>query len=99
MLIEKLPEIHDPADRGFGGGRHFDQVEALLARQTQCFFDQENSDLRAVPVDDANLAGADAFVGARAFVDTQLTPRERRVVPVQTREGRHAAAWKPAQKE
>src|SRR5450755_1022950 len=37
LLVDELPEVHDPADRRIGGRRDFDQVEARLPRLLKRF--------------------------------------------------------------
>ena len=64
FFVEKLAVILNAADRGHGAGRYFDEVEAALAGDLQCFKWGQDAELLAGVVDDANLAGADFFVDA-----------------------------------
>jgi len=64
LLIEELSVVLNLADRRNGVGGDLYQVERSLASHLEGIKGSHDAELFAIFVDDANLAGADAFVGA-----------------------------------
>jgi hypothetical protein len=64
FLVEELSVVLNLADRGNGVGGDLYQVERALAGHLEGVEGSHDAELFAIFVDDANLAGADAFVGA-----------------------------------
>src|SRR5687768_1035511 len=71
LLVEELPEVHHPADRGDGVGRHLHQVQATLVGDLLRLADVEHAELVSLVVDDPHLAGPDLPVHSRLLVDGQ----------------------------
>jgi hypothetical protein len=81
LLVQITAVVLDAADGWNSSGRNFDEIEATLAGDSQRFIGRQNSQLLAVLIDDANLAGADALVDAnkglsRTFVECDGAPPE-----------------------
>src|SRR5829696_2044604 len=56
LLLELvLPVVHDLADRRVGGRRDLDEVEVLLSGHVLRLLERDDSDLRSVVADEANL--------------------------------------------
>ena len=64
LLVEELAVVLDFADGRDGVGRDLDEVEGALAGHLEGFERGHDAELLAVLVNDADFAGADAFVGA-----------------------------------
>src|SRR5262245_2394750 len=62
LRVPKLPVVHDPADRRVRGGCHLDEIEVALLRDAHRVLRRHDAELRAVGVDDADLARADVRV-------------------------------------
>jgi hypothetical protein len=60
--------VQDLADRRYGVGRDFDQVEAGLLGLGQGVCDRDGTEVGAVLVDQVNLANADIFIDALAVL-------------------------------
>ena len=74
LLVEELPEVHDPADRRGGRGRDLDQVEPLLLGDHERLRRRHDAELGAVVVDDADFLGADAVVDADRLAVYETPP-------------------------
>lgn len=62
LFVQILAVILDAANRRDRVGRNFHQVETTLAGNFQSFKRGKDAELRAVLINDADLAGADSFV-------------------------------------
>ena len=68
LLVLELAVVHDLADRRFGIGRDFDDVEADILRARDRFADGDNADLLPFGADQADGRGADGVVDARTVI-------------------------------
>jgi len=59
LLVTKLAEVHQPADRRIRRGCNLNQVNAVAAGLVQRVLQRENAKLCAVNADDAHFAGTD----------------------------------------
>jgi len=64
LFVKELPVVLNLADRRNGVGGDLYQIERALAGHLESVKGCHDAELFAIFVDDANLAGADAFVGA-----------------------------------
>src|SRR6266850_2844613 len=72
LLLLGVPElavVHDPADRGLGGGRDLDQVELALLGDPERLLGRHDAELRAVGVDHADLSRTDLVVDPGLVLD------------------------------
>ena len=62
FLVPKLSVVHDPAHRWVRHRCHLDEIEVLLAGESERIWQILDSKLAAVCADETNLTGADAVV-------------------------------------
>jgi hypothetical protein len=75
LLVQKLPVIHDAANRRLRRGRDLYQVQILFAGHFERFKGRQNADLFAFITNHANFFRANALVCAdKTLVDTNLRP-------------------------
>ena len=74
-LIEVLSVIHDPTDRGIGGGRYLYQVQAALFSDLQCLLRRQDSELLVLIIYDSNLASSNSLVHPNVFIDGLDLPK------------------------
>ena len=74
-LIEVLSVIHDPTDRGIGGGRYLYQVQAALFSDLQCLLRRQDSELLVLIIYDSNLASPNSLVHPDVFIDGLDLPK------------------------
>ena len=74
-LIEVLSVIHDPTDRGIGGGRYLYQVQAALFSDLQCLLRRKDSELLILVIYDSNLASSNSLVYPYVFIDGLDLPK------------------------
>src|SRR6266566_5137326 len=73
LLIEKLPIVHDAANRRLRGGGNLYQVQILFAGHLERFMRRHDADLLALIANHADFACTDALVCAdKTLVDTNL---------------------------
>jgi hypothetical protein len=73
LLIEKLPIIHDAANRRLRSGGNLYQIQVLFAGQFERLKRLQNSNLLTFVANHANFACADTFIGAdKTLIDTNL---------------------------
>jgi len=69
LLLESVfAVVQDLADRRYGVGRDFDQIEAGLQGLGQGVCDRDGTEVGAVLVDQVNLTNADIFIDALAVL-------------------------------
>lgn len=62
LLVAELPIVHQSADGGNRVRRHLDQIESSLAGHLKRISGLNNPDLRALIVDESDLANPDALI-------------------------------------
>ena len=73
LLIQKLPIIHNAANRRLRGGGYLYQVQISFAGHFQRFVRRQDSDLLALVINHANFACANALICAdKTLIDTNL---------------------------
>jgi len=84
LLVQKLPVIHDAANRRLRCGGNLYQVKVFFAGHLERFERRHDTDLLAFVADHANFARANTVICAdKTFIDTNLrlfsTAWDRRV--------------------
>ena len=79
FFVKITAVVLDAADGRDSVGRNLNEIEAALAGDSQSFVGRQDSELDAVFIDDADFAGANAFVDAdkrlgRTFVECDGAP-------------------------
>src|SRR5690606_41117553 len=64
LFVLELAVVHDLDHGGLGVGRHLDQIQIGLLRETQSVLDADDTDLFSTRAHEANLGDADAVVGS-----------------------------------
>src|SRR5690606_6830908 len=64
LFVLELAVVHDLDHGGLGVGRHLDQIQIGLLRETQSVLDADDTDLFSTRAHEADLGDADAVVGS-----------------------------------
>ena len=64
LLVSKFPVIHQPANGRNGIRRHFDEIKATFPRHIKRFASRHNSNLRALVINQPDLANPNPLVNA-----------------------------------
>ncbi len=68
LLKNKLPVVHQPADRGVRSGRDLYQVKLRRFRQGQGFLSRDDPHLFSIRADKANLSRSNLFIEPALFL-------------------------------
>ncbi len=75
-----LAVVHDPADRGVGGGGHLNHIKAFGLSDPDGLMRGHDTQLGSILVDDSDLRGADAIVDSRLVSSDTFLPINARKV-------------------